>query len=119
MPDTYYDIEDRIHEAIDTIPRDQKPNIAKLAREFNVPEQRLRQRWKGRLSKQDRIPSNRALSTAQELAVCQYLDQMDQGGLKARRKSVAITANTIFKQNHSGRTPAPTVLNAWSLRFLR
>jgi hypothetical protein len=39
-----HDIGNRINEALDTIYDDQKPNIAKLAREFDVPEQRLRAR---------------------------------------------------------------------------
>jgi hypothetical protein len=71
----YHIIEARITQAIDILhKRGGKLNIlvAAPAREFfvRVPEQRLRARWNGRISKQDRIPENRELLEYQELAVC-------------------------------------------------
>jgi hypothetical protein len=36
MPEAYKDIENRIQQALDTIKRDEKPNIANIAREFRT-----------------------------------------------------------------------------------
>jgi hypothetical protein len=47
MSDSYNDIESRIQAALASISPDEKPNIAKLSRDYTVPEQRLRARYKG------------------------------------------------------------------------
>ena len=53
----YYAIESRITQGIDILlQRGGKVNIAAAAREFNVPEQRLRARWNGRKSKKEAVP---------------------------------------------------------------
>lgn len=72
MPDTYYDIEQRISEAIKSLTSQTKPNVTKTAREYHVPSSRLRNRWNGRRSKSQVVAHNRTLSEAQELAICQY-----------------------------------------------
>ena len=84
MPDTYHDIEARILEAIQSLSRQGKPNIAKTAEEFRVPPSRLRNRWNGRRLKTKVVAHNRSLSEARKLAICQYLDHLDRGGPKAR-----------------------------------
>src|SRR5438034_11797017 len=47
MADSYDEIEARIQAALASILPDQKPNIAKLARDYAVPVSRLRARHKG------------------------------------------------------------------------
>jgi hypothetical protein len=66
----YHVIETRITQAID-IPhkRGGKLNIVAV-RGFFAPEQRLRARWNGRISRQDRISEYRKLLEYQGLAVC-------------------------------------------------
>ena len=70
MPDTYRDVEERILEAVEDLEHQDKPNIASTARDFDVPEQRLRKRYQGRASKIEVERQNKALSEAEELAVC-------------------------------------------------
>ena len=48
MPDLYDEIKAHIQAAIAFILPDKKPNIAKLARDFAVPESRLHARYKRR-----------------------------------------------------------------------
>ena len=73
--ETYESVETRIQKAITILEKkgDDNPNITAAAREFNIPMQRLRARWKGRLSKQTRPPTNRKLTEEQEPALCLYL----------------------------------------------
>ena len=60
-----------------------KPRCCK--REFLPPAQRLQVRWNGRPSKIQTISDNRRLCEHQELAICQYLDYLDNIGLPAHR----------------------------------
>jgi hypothetical protein len=82
--ESYHAVESRITQAIEILQgRGGQPNFAAAAREFLLPVQRLRARWNGRPSKIQTIPGNRRLSKHQELAVCQYLDRLDNIGLPA------------------------------------
>ncbi|KAF7502396.1 hypothetical protein GJ744_005848 [Endocarpon pusillum] len=47
MAESYHEIKDRIDDVIDALNEAEFPNIARTAREFDVPEQRLRRRFKG------------------------------------------------------------------------
>jgi len=46
-PQKYFDKEVRTQEAIWEVSEEPKPNIVALARKYSVPEQGLRERWKG------------------------------------------------------------------------
>jgi hypothetical protein len=70
MPKDNAKIEIQVAKAIDSLSQQSKPNIAKTAREFNVPEGRLRYRWNGGKSLFQRQPNSRKLSFAQESALC-------------------------------------------------
>ena len=88
-------------------------------REFRVPEQRLRARLVGYLSKQERPATSRRLSEDQELTVCQYLDRLDTIGTTARMIMITSCANSILRRNHTDTTtPPPTVSEKWARRFL-
>ncbi len=110
MPEDYAAVEYRIQEALDALRKQQKPNLAKIAREFAVPDQRLRARWKGQSSKTERAGANRVLSEEQEIALCHYLDRLDKVGAAARRPMVTQCANTLLRQNHNNPTTAPPVV---------
>ena len=47
MPDSYTVKEARVQEALEAISEERKPNLTRLAREFNVPYQQLRNRYNG------------------------------------------------------------------------
>ena len=67
----------RIGKACDALERFEKPNIARAARDFNVNERKLRNRFNGIPSKTEYGGHNKTLTDDQELAVCHYLDRMD------------------------------------------
>ena len=96
----YESVETRIQEAITVLKKrgEDNPNIAAAAREFNLPRRRLSRRWQGQNSKQTRQPTNRKLNEAQELALCLYLDRLDEIGTAARLPMVTSAANTILRQ---------------------
>ncbi|KAF8251779.1 hypothetical protein K440DRAFT_511202, partial [Wilcoxina mikolae CBS 423.85] len=95
-----------------------KPNIAAAAREFFVPEQRLRIRWNGCRSKQDVVPANRKLSEYQELAVCTHLNRLDKIALPARLFMIADCANAILRRDHVGEGSPSQVSEYWVPYFL-
>ena len=73
MPDLYDEIKAHIQAAIAFILPDKKPNIAKLARDFAVPESRLRARYKRRNDKSYCGGSSRILTVDQEIALCNII----------------------------------------------
>jgi hypothetical protein len=96
MPDTYRDVEERILEAVEDLQHQDKPNIASTARDFDVPEQRLRKRYQGRASKINVGGQNKALSEAEELAVCQSINRLDESGLCTRPRMLIGIANKVL-----------------------
>ena len=68
------EVENQILCAMSEMLEEETPNVAHIARLFDVPEQRFRARWKGHKSKSNRPPIGRKLSEEQELALCHYLD---------------------------------------------
>ena len=89
-------IEERILDALATISDNEKPNIAKLARENNVPYQRLLACYKGRQSILEQSATNLQLNLAQELVLCQYLDTLNKVGISTQRQMLINCANSIL-----------------------
>ncbi len=59
------------------------------------------------------------LSEEQELALCHYLDRLDQVGAAARRPMLMHCANALLQQSHNDLTnPPPTIGRNWPQRFL-
>jgi hypothetical protein len=84
MPVTYHEIEDRIIQAVEHVADFPDANIAKTARDFDVPYNRLRYRLKIGNSRISAGGQNKKLSPAQELALCHFLDRLDATGFPAR-----------------------------------
>lgn len=76
------DIEARIQEAIENMSHEEKPNIGATTCNLNLPEHRLWARWKVRQSCHERLAPNCKLSPDQELALCQYLNRLDEIGIR-------------------------------------
>ncbi len=74
MPESYASIEVRLQGALNTLYTQTLPNVLQIAREFDVPYQRLLARYHGVQSKQDRPALGRKLTDVEELAICQYLN---------------------------------------------
>ena len=98
MSQNYAVIEERIQNAFKEWKELKKPNIAKLARSFKVPEARLRARIEGRPSRSECGATNRLLSESEELAICLYLKRLDTIGTAARVPMVTRCANLILQQ---------------------
>jgi len=113
-------IEARIEKVIAEVKEEEKPNVAALARRFDLPEQRLRARLRGRLSRQQREVTNRRLFTDQELALCQYLDRLDELGIPPRFCHISSYANSILLEVQTDSADAPPkVSSTWTRRFLQ
>ncbi|KAJ5894710.1 transcriptional regulator family: Centromere protein B DNA-binding region [Penicillium taxi] len=80
MPSDNKDIEDRITKALESLHTQSKPNITKTAQEFAVPRGRLHRRWHGGKSLFKQQPNGRKLNSAQELALCEYINYFDKAG---------------------------------------
>src|SRR6266480_2094371 len=106
MPELYHDIEHRIDDALKALQHQTNPEVASVAREYDVPYQRLLARFNGRNSKSTRPPTNRKLTEEQESALCQYLDTLDEMFTSATRKQCYTTANLILARAH-GSNPGP------------
>ena len=77
---------------------DEQQNIAAAAavREFSVSVQRFWARWGGQQSRFERLVANRKPSDTQGLAVCQYLNRLDEIGMSARHFMVIKCANAVL-----------------------
>jgi Tc5 transposase DNA-binding domain len=119
MPITCQDIEERVIEACEDLEHQEIRNIAKTAREFDVPEGRLRRRFQGKaLSYIDREAHNKVLNEAAERSLCLYIDLADEIGLPIREQTLVIAANAILRNHHSGDGPPRTVSKMWLSRWL-
>jgi hypothetical protein len=66
MPQSELSIDDRIEQILESIKDAEKPNFSKLAREHNVPYQRLLARSKGRATLSERLSGIYKLLDAQD-----------------------------------------------------
>jgi len=116
----YNDIEIRIQAAVAFVntSKNSYPNIAEIARQYEIPIHRFRARLQGRQSRTELSGTNRKLSADQALAVCQYLHRLDVIGTCARMQMVTSCANRILHNAHTGPTPASLVSEQWAPHFL-
>ena len=77
MAESYADEEIRIGKACDTLKRFKKPNIARTARDFDVNERKLRNRFNDISFKSEYGGHNKTLTDDQELAVYHYLNRIN------------------------------------------
>jgi hypothetical protein len=99
MTSSYSKIEDRIRNALEHIDALKNPNIAATARQFDIPEHRLRYRYKFGASRIECGRHNKKLLDTQELAVLHWLNRLDEFGINARPSMVAGVANYILSQS--------------------
>jgi hypothetical protein len=84
MAESYADEEIRIGKACDALERFEKPNIAHAARDFDVNERKLRNRFNGIPFKSEYEGHNKTLTDDQKLLICHYLDCINQTGIFVR-----------------------------------
>jgi hypothetical protein len=123
LVEPYEVTESRIQQVIDILSDrgDDKLNLAAAACEFRVPVRRLRARWAGQQSKQERPGTNKRLSEDEELVVCLYLDRLEAIGTAARKQMITGCANDILRRGFTpseSDTEPPKVGLHWTRRFL-
>jgi hypothetical protein len=102
MPTTYQDIEKRVIKACEYLKTQEEPNIAKIARVFEVPMGRLRHRFKGKSGSLFKYKGhNKTLNNIIEKALYLYIDISDELGFIIREKTLIVAANAILRNHHS------------------
>jgi hypothetical protein len=119
MSTAYDDIESRIQRALSTSEAHTKPNYAQLARQFDVPYQRLLARSKGRTTLYSRPSGTLKLNTSQNYVLREYIRYLDSLGVPPHIPHVVHCANTILRADHDGDDNPPTVDNRWARAWLR
>lgn len=101
MSDQIQTQESQILDAVKVYHTLEKPNIAKLAREFEVPYQRLRARIHGRENKTASASLKKALNPIQEKALRTWIDTLHIGNMAIPPSLVEETANLILHRGGS------------------
>jgi Tc5 transposase DNA-binding domain len=117
------EIELRVQAALVELEKQERPNVRRTARDFDVPRQRLWRRWTSRtMSVMDNGGHNKAIEEAQEAAICQFIELLEATGLRMREKTLPQTANDILRRHHEqsgAEGPPRQVSKMWAVRFLR
>ena len=119
MPESYTEIESRITKAIDTLNTRKNAKLRAIAREFEVPRERLRSRYHGAPSKSEiRGLHTRRLKPDQESALYMYIKKLDSLNIPARLHMVEIAANSILRQTAPVSEPPPLIGSHWTKIWL-
>ena len=107
-------LEERIKIALSTYHASEKPNLAQIAREFDVPYQTMQRRVRGRGSRIGHKAGKKALDPSQEAALIRWVEVLDQAYsplTAAHIRSVAIQ----MIQRHN---PERTLGRNWGYEFI-
>ena len=118
MPYTYREEEEDIIEAIQSLQGEECTNIALLAREFGVPERKLRARLNGQPSKLSNQNMSTRLTEEQDKALMQTIDRLEATRVYARIPMLASIANSILRAAHNDISPPPKVSKMWPVQWL-
>ncbi|KAJ5365290.1 hypothetical protein N7517_008176 [Penicillium concentricum] len=114
MSDQIKKTEERIQAALEAFHATTKPNIAKLAREFDVPYHQLRGRTRGRQSNSDRAKATKTLNSIQEKVLITWVESLDNAYISPTPELVEKSANRLLKNAGSDQV----VGHNWAYRFL-
>ncbi len=89
-------VENRINDALHALSEDLYPSIAAAARNFDVPTRTRQRRINGMGLLSSRLPNNKALSDAQEQAICEYIERLDSWEMSARPQMIERAANYLL-----------------------
>ena len=98
-------MEARIQEALEYMADFPEAKLATVAREFGVPRSRLRYRREGRPPKAGQPAANTKLSGPEEMALCRYIDRLDNINLAVRPEFVTDAANAILRERSGRQDP--------------
>ena len=105
MTESYEQIEARIQAVIASILPDKKPNIAKLARDFAVPETRLRARFKGQKDRSNCEGAGHTFTDNQEQALVLIIKREEVDGTYLYHWQLQNRANWILTQEYPPESP--------------
>ena len=105
----------RINKTIKTLKNDEYTSVLKAHRAFNVPYQKLLQRYNGRPAADSLAGHNKTLDDAQEQALLQYIDHCSELGRPCKHKHIELAANSILRASDS-----PNIVSwAWISWFIK
>jgi hypothetical protein len=113
-------MESRIQEAIQYLESYPGTPLARVAREYDVPRGRLRNRIQGTPPKKGHPATHSKLNGPEEKALCRYIDRLDRINLAVRPEFVTDAANAILLERSSkGQKADPPIVGChWTTRFL-
>jgi hypothetical protein len=100
MAVTYHEIEERISETVAHYKNFPDAKIAKITRNFEVPDHRLRYRLKTGKSRINSNRYNKKLSPAEELALYHTLNRLNITGFPVRIGFIRSFINNLLKRSH-------------------
>ena len=101
----YFEVEERLREALSYKRVHWKASLRFLSRQFKVDKNRIHRRLKGQNSRSTRPPTNQKLDKDQDLALCWYIESLYRIGVSLRYKAIAQAANQILAASHSLDSP--------------
>ncbi|KFA81768.1 hypothetical protein S40288_11568 [Stachybotrys chartarum IBT 40288] len=97
-------------------------SLRTVAKDAGVPYSTLQRRMKTPLKEKDKKVATKALTEAEEAAICAYIERLDRINMSVRPEFVRDAANTILRERQSSRTPLdeiPVVGPRWVTRFIQ
>ena len=120
MKYSYSAIEQRIKVACQAARVRKNTKIAPLAREFDVPAQRLRARLNGRQSRSSRPILSKRLDESQEAALVQWINTLDSLHVPPTASIVEASANAMLRRaTEPDEEPADPVSKMWVYNFIK
>ncbi len=100
-------VENRINDALHALSEDLYPSIAAAAQDFNILTRTLQRRINGIGPLSSRLPNNKALSDAQEQAICEYIEKLDPWKMSAKPQMIETAANYLLSLDGLDRVVGP------------
>ena len=107
MSNAYYELEDRIAEALLDVAEQTFSSIARTAHHHGVEPRTLQKRVKGGSSKSTRPATNTRLTRAEESSLCEYIDLLDDWDVQARIPHIRGAAEYILAEGADPDDPPP------------
>ena len=121
MKDSYFAIEQRIRAACKSYELRKNTKIAPLAREFDVPVQRLRARLNGRQSRSSHPIPTKRLDESQEAALIRWINILDSLHVPPTAGMVEASANAMIRTRSeaAGEELGDPVGKMWIYNFIK
>lgn len=113
------EVELRAQKALLYLKENPNAKVATVARKFNITRQRLQRRCKGITARPGMQAANTKLSAEEEVAICHYINRLDNASFAVRPEFITDAANYILKERSSStKQHFPTVGQNWTSRFI-